>query len=231
MTASSDFSTTELRVEALAKRIGTFTLQADFMLGPGERAALVGRSGSGKTTLLRLLAGLEAPDLGRIRLGKREITMLPPQKREIGMVFQDQALFPGLDVLENVTFGLRMKGVSRKEREALALPWLEKVGLLDRARFPVERLSGGEGQRVAFVRAILWRPKLLLLDEPFSALDAELRGVLRRELVELHQLWPVPLLLVTHDVQDLEAIATVRLELHESRGGEIRSVRRLSPQS
>jgi ABC-type Fe3+/spermidine/putrescine transport system ATPase subunit len=223
----------DLRVEGLLKYLGDFALQADFSIGVGERAALLGKSGSGKTTLLRVLAGLEAlsgpADAGNIYLGQREITALSPQKRNVGLVFQDQALFGGLNVLENVTFGLRMRGVGKEERDSLALPWLEKVGLKNLVRAPVGQLSGGEKQRVAFIRALIWRPHLVLLDEPFSALDSELRSVLRNELVELHKLWPAPLLFVTHDETDIQAVATVRLNLSwETSSGSSSSVRRVS---
>ena len=210
----------------IRKRLGSFEVCANFTIAPGERAALVGRSGSGKTTLLRLIAGLDLltrSDQGEIKLGDQVITELAPEKRAIGMVFQDQALFPALSVLENASFGLRMRGFAKAERDRLTLPWLEKIGLASHAHASVNQLSGGERQRVAFVRALVWKPKLLLLDEPFSALDTELRSLLRRELVELHQLWPVPLLMVTHDEADLEAVATVRLKLEESGDRSVRT--------
>ena len=203
-----------LKLDQVKKVIGKFTLSADFEVHDGERAALGGPSGSGKTSLLRVIAGLELlrgkGDSGRIFLDE-EITDLPPEDRSIGVVFQDYALFPALSLMENVTFGLRVRKVARDEREAQAMPWLEKLGLKARAGDSIQNLSGGERQRVAFIRAILWKPKLLLLDEPFSALDTSLRSSLRKELIELHQLWPVPLILVTHDEADLTAVATTRL--------------------
>jgi ABC-type sulfate/molybdate transport systems ATPase subunit len=131
----------------------------------------------------------------------------------VGFVFQEAALFPSLDVLGNVIFGLSQQGVPRSEAEKQGLEWLEKVELLDKARSSIGTLSGGEAQRVAFARALIWKPQLILLDEPFSALDAELRQGLRLQLLRLHEQWPVPLLLVSHDAQDLEAIANVRLTL------------------
>ncbi len=226
MTEKSE-NKSELRLENLRKQIAEagdaryaykdFTLAADFSLAHGERAALVGKSGIGKTTLLRLIAGLEAPDSGKIYLGNQEVTSWSPQKRRIGFVFQEPALFPSLDVLGNAIFGLLhhsgQPGCSRAEAEKVGMEWLEKVGLAERAHSPVGHLSGGEAQRLAFVRALIWKPQLILLDEPFSALDAELRQELRLELLRLHEQWPVPLLLVSHDAQDLEAIANVRLEL------------------
>lgn len=211
-----------LNVRGMVRRFKDFTLEADFRVAPGERVALVGRSGSGKTSLLRWIAGLDAGDGGRIDLGEEDITLLPPERRQIGYVFQEQALFPALDVIENAAFGLRVRGHSRKAREARVMPWLERVGLGGRARESVGILSGGERQRVAFIRALVWQPKLVLLDEPFSAMDAEMRQTLRAELVELHRLWPVPLVLVTHDEVDLEAVATARIPVHEEEGGRVR---------
>jgi ABC-type Fe3+/spermidine/putrescine transport system ATPase subunit len=208
-----------LKLEKVTRRIpaqnGGFELSADFTVAPGERAALLGRSGSGKTTLLRIVAGLEALESGRITLGDQEISALPARDRGIGVIFQEQALFPALDVLDNVTFGLRMRGVSRDERDAAAMPWLDRVGLKSHVHAPVSQLSGGERQRVAFVRALIWKPRLLLLDEPFSALDPTLRSSLRQELVSLHALWPVPLMMVTHDDADIEQVATTRLVFSE----------------
>lgn len=216
----------ELRVEALTKRIGDFILTAEFRVGMGERAALLGRSGIGKTSLLRLLAGLDPADAGRVWVGDREITRLPPEKREVGMVFQEQALFPAMNVMENVTFGLRMRGVSRGEAEARALRWIESTGLSGRVLAPISALSGGERQRVAFIRAVIWKPSFLLLDEPFSALDGELRNTLRKELIGLHELWPVPMLVVTHDQADLDMIATCRLRFSDSGETSTRRVER-----
>jgi ABC-type Fe3+/spermidine/putrescine transport system ATPase subunit len=208
----------ELRLESLRKQIEDFTLRADFSLAEGERAALVGKSGMGKTTLLRLIAGLESPDAGKVFLGGEDVTSWEPQKRRIGFVFQEAALFPSLSVLGNAIFGLLQHGVARAQAEKLGMEWLSKVGLAARAQSSIAHLSGGEAQRVAFVRALIWKPQLILLDEPFSALDSELRQEVRSELLRLHQEWPVPLLLVSHDAQDLEAIANVRLELRAASG-------------
>lgn len=215
-----------LKLSKVRKDVGEFVLEADFELAAGERAVLVGKSGSGKTTLLRIIAGLESLDAGggQVFLGSKEITHLPVENRDVGMVFQDSALFPSLSVLGNAMFGLKTHGVSSSEAEARGLEWLERVDLKKLAHVSVSRLSGGEAQRVAFVRALIWKPKLLLLDEPFSALDSELRDVLRSELLELHRLWPVPLLLVSHDSKDSESIATVKLELRQNQNGTVRSV-------
>lgn len=203
-----------LQLNSVSRFLGTFTLKADFRVEPGERLGVMGRSGSGKTTLLRIIAGLEVAQ-GQIFLNGEEMTHQPPEKRNIGFVFQDQALFPTLNVIDNITFALRVRGLSKDQREALAWPWLERVRMQAHAREPVTHLSGGEKQRVAFLRALIWKPQLLLLDEPFSALDAPMRSLLQAELIQLHQLWPVPLLLVTHDEKDLEVVATDRLLLQE----------------
>lgn len=214
---SDEHKTVLLQLEKVKKQIHDFTLLADFTIEAGERAVLLGKSGIGKTTFLRFLAGLEPwnknTDSGRVLLGGKDITLENPQDRQVGFIFQDQALFNHLNVYENVTFGLKMRGISKQIQMELALSWLDKVGLKSRMNaFPGE-LSGGEQQRVAFIRALIWKPKLLLLDEPFSSLDSELRQVLRSELKCLHQLWPVPLILVTHDEMDVELLATTRLRV------------------
>jgi len=209
----------DLVLSKVSKRIADFTVRADFTVKSGERVALTGRSGSGKTTLFRLIAGLEKLDEGSVKLGEREISLESPARREIGVVFQEHALFPALNVLQNAAFGLAMRGVGRADREAQAEEWLARVGLKPRLHSPIGELSGGERQRVAFVRAVIWKPKLLLLDEPFSALDPSLRGALRRELVLLHELWPAPLLVITHDEADIREVATRTLELREGTNG------------
>ena len=207
-----------------------FTLEANFDLTAGERAALTGPSGVGKTTLLRMIAGLEPTDQGQIFLGDQDISQMPPEARQMGYVFQDFALFESLGVLENITFGLKVRGQSKRERDEIAQPWLELLKLKSLAQAPIYQLSGGEKQRVAFARALIWKPKLLLLDEPFSAVDAELRGILRESLLEAHRLWPVVMLLVTHDEADAQALATRRLKFVEektSAGLSIRSVKKI----
>jgi ABC-type sugar transport system ATPase subunit len=205
-----------LRVQGIRKSVGDFVLEANFSIQSGERAVLTGKSGSGKTTLLRILAGLESFEDGRISLGDQDVTHFTPQKREIGFVFQDLALFQHMNIMENITFGLRMRGIRRKEREQEGVVWLDRVGLKSRLHVPIHKLSGGEKQRVAFVRALIWKPQLLLLDEPFSALDIEMRSTLRSLLVELHQFWPVPMILVTHDEVDADTIATSRLKIERT---------------
>ncbi len=206
-----------LQVIGLRKQFSQYSLGAEFSVAAHERVALLGKSGCGKTTLLRILSGLipmgGSGDAGEIRLGDSKITSLPPQGRCVGFVFQDLALFENLSVFDNIIFGLKMLGKPRKELESEAVLWLGKVGMQDRIASPVSILSGGERQRVAFIRALIWKPRLILLDEPFSALDRELRKRIRQELLMLHQLWPAPLILVSHDESDVEEIATSRMNM------------------
>ncbi|MFE9287542.1 ABC transporter ATP-binding protein [Streptomyces olivaceus] len=180
---------------------GTTVLDAlDLTVEPGEVMALLGPSGSGKTTALRAVAGFVRPASGRVFLGERDVTGLPPHRRGIGMVVQQYALFPHLRVAENVAFGLRARRVPRaavRERVAEAL---DMTGMGAYARRHPRELSGGQQQRVAIARALAIRPGVLLLDEPLSALDAQLRSGMLAELARLHRELPdVSILYVTHD--------------------------------
>jgi ABC-type Fe3+/spermidine/putrescine transport system ATPase subunit len=198
-----------LSLRGLTRRFGSHAAVDDLSLdiAPGELLALVGASGSGKTTTLRMVAGYEVPDGGRISLDGRDITALPPQRRDFGMVFQHYALFPHMSVGENVAFGLEARGVNRSERRARAARALANVGLEGAVSRPVQSLSGGEQQRVALARALVIEPRVLLLDEPLSNLDPTLRRSTREELrATLHRLG-VTALFVTHDQEDAFAIA------------------------
>ncbi len=202
-------SQTLLKVEGLRKKFpgaGTAAVERiDFELGEGEFMALLGPSGCGKTTTLRLIAGFETQEAGQIWFAGREISPLPPEKRGIGFVFQDYALFPHLTVLENVAFGLRRLG--RKAARAEALAMLGRVGLHGlEERYPHE-LSGGQQQRVALARALVMRPRLILLDEPFSNLDALLRVETRQEVRALLKEAGSAGILVTHDQEEALAVA------------------------
>lgn len=208
-----------LYVEGLSKNIGSFALQASFTLGRTERMVVQAASGAGKTSLLRVIAGLEQAEQGHLLLDGRDITRVAAPKREIGVVFQDAALFGSMSVWENAAFGLRMRGAGKLDRREQALRWLERVGLAKQADASVQNLSGGERQRVSFVRALIWKPKLLLLDEPFSALDSDLRAGLRNMLLELLREWPVPMILVSHDREDAEALATCSWSIAETSAG------------
>lgn len=198
-----------LSLRNLTRRFGTQAAVDDLSLdiAAGELLALIGASGSGKTTTLRMVAGYEMPDAGRISLDGRDITVLPPQRRGFGMVFQHYALFPHMSVGENVAFGLEARGVNRTDRRARATQALANVGLEGAANRPVQSLSGGEQQRVALARALVIEPRVLLLDEPLSNLDPTLRRSTREELrATLHRLG-VTALFVTHDQEDAFAIA------------------------
>lgn len=164
----------------------------------GQSGFLLGPSGSGKSTLLRCVAGLETPR-GSVRLGGADLDRLPPHKRRVGMLFQEPALFPHLSVVQNVAFGLRYRGIARAGRRAEALRWLEMVGLADRAGDGVDDLSGGQRQRVALARTLAAKPRAVLLDEPFSALDRALRDQLGPRVKDLLRAQGVAALWVTHD--------------------------------
>ncbi|RWR09222.1 ABC transporter ATP-binding protein [Paenirhodobacter populi] len=190
-----------LSIQGINKRYGTFQALNDVGLDVkrGEFLTLLGPSGSGKTTLLMSVAGFIQPDSGRIRLGARDITYAAPEKRNFGMVFQGYALFPHLRVRENVAFPLKMRGIRGEAAAKSVTEALELVGLADKGeRYPRE-LSGGQQQRVALARAIVFQPHLLLLDEPLSALDTQLRGQLQTELKRLHRAVGLTFIYVTHD--------------------------------
>ncbi len=187
----------------------------NFHIDRGHICAVVGESGSGKTTLIRLIAGLENPDNGEIFLNNNLVSSLKkvvqPEKRNIGMVFQEYALFPHLNVIENVLYGLK-KNKDKKER---ALEVIQLVGLTDfEKRYPHE-LSGGQQQRVALARALAPNPSLLILDEPFSNLDAMMRHQLRNEVFNIIKKTGVTAIFVTHDTQDALAVADEILILQE----------------
>ncbi len=173
----------------------------------GELLALLGPSGCGKTTTMRAVAGLLEPKSGRIALHDRDITRVPANKRDIGLVFQSYALFPHLTAFENVAFGLRLRGVQKAELEQRVNAALETVALLEFAkRFPAQ-LSGGQQQRVALARAFVIRPQLMLLDEPLSNLDARLRLEMRVEIRRLQKQLGVTMLYVTHDQAEALALS------------------------
>jgi ABC-type Fe3+/spermidine/putrescine transport system ATPase subunit len=176
-----------------------------FSVGEGEFFSLLGPSGCGKSTSLRCIAGFERPDSGRVLVGNRDVLALPPHKRELGIVFQNYALFPHLDVLGNVGFGLRRRRVPVAEANSQAQSALELVGLGDFGRRMPHQLSGGQQQRVALARAFVLKPPLLLMDEPLSSLDLKLREQMRLEIRALQQRLGLTLIYVTHD-QD-EALA------------------------
>ncbi|MGW0959989.1 ABC transporter ATP-binding protein [Streptomyces gelaticus] len=179
----------------------------DLTVEPGELVALLGPSGCGKTTALRTLAGFERPDSGKVLVDGEDITGVPAHHRNAGMVFQSYSLFPHLTAIDNVAFGLRMSGIGRATRRARAAELLELVGLPQHAgRFP-HQMSGGQQQRIALARALALRPRVLLLDEPLSALDAQVRLTLREEIRRLQQQLGITTLFVTHDQEEALSMA------------------------
>jgi putative spermidine/putrescine transport system ATP-binding protein len=194
---------------AVSKSYGPVTAvrDASLSLKTGELVAVLGPSGCGKTTLLRIAGGYERADTGSVRLNGRDVTAAPPEARNVGMVFQNYALFPHMTTLENVEFGLRMRGASKAERKQRAASVLSLVGLegVDTRR-PAE-LSGGQQQRVALARALVIEPDVLLLDEPLANLDRNVRLRMRDELRSLQQRLRITTILVTHDQEEALSIA------------------------
>jgi sulfate transport system ATP-binding protein len=203
----------QVTVEAVVRKFGTTAALHGISLDiqPGELVALLGPSGSGKTTLLRILAGLDAPTSGRVLFDGDDALKLTVQQRNVGLVFQSYALFRHLTVLDNIGFGLRVRPRSRRpsrneiKRRALELLDLVQLNGLEK-RFPAQ-LSGGQRQRVAFARALAIEPRVLLLDEPFGALDAKVRRELRRWLLEIHNKTGHTTVFVTHDQEEALELA------------------------
>lgn len=177
-------------------------------VAPGETVAILGPSGSGKSTLLKIIAGLEPLDAGRLVFDGEDITLQPPERRRFALMFQDFALFPHLDLQDNVAFGLVEQGLRKADARKQACAMLARFGLEPLARARVTRLSGGEQQRVALARALITRPRVLLLDEPFSALDAEMRLQLREEFRQRIAEFNMATILVTHDEVEARAMGT-----------------------
>jgi putative spermidine/putrescine transport system ATP-binding protein len=213
----------QLEIQNLVKRYGDFHAVRDVSLSvaDGEFLVLLGPSGCGKTTTLRMIAGFIEPTAGQVRLGGIDVTVLPPWKRNAGMVFQSYALFPHLTVAQNVAFGLEMRKIPRAEidkrvEETLALVRLEGYG----GRLP-RQLSGGQQQRVALARALAIHPDVLLLDEPLSNLDAKLRQEVRVEIRELQQRMGLTTVMVTHDQEEALTMADRLVVMNE---GSVRQV-------
>jgi ABC-type Fe3+/spermidine/putrescine transport system ATPase subunit len=184
---------------------------------PGHTVALLGPSGSGKSTLLKIVAGLEQPDSGQVMFKGQNISLWPPEQRHFALMFQDFALFPHLNVQDNVAFGLIEQRVPKAEARSLACGMLERFGLDRFARAQVTQLSGGEQQRVALARALITRPRVLLLDEPFSALDAALRVQLRAEFQRHISDAGMAVLWVTHDEAEARAMGNQGMRLQDGR--------------
>ena len=191
----------KLDIIDLKKSYGDFSVSLNLSVGVGETLSLVGPSGSGKTTALNLISGLAKSESGSLLSGGEDITLLPCWQRNVSVVFQDLALFPHLDAGQNIAYGLFIKKVNKKERQLIVDEMLELVRLEGFAKRRIHTLSGGERQRIAIARALASRPRALLLDEPFSSLDAPLRNSLRRDFLEMKKgaLSNVPCIFVTHD--------------------------------
>ena len=190
-------------------------------IAPGEFLALLGPSGCGKTTALRILAGFEAPSGGQVIVDGQDIRSVPAQKRNMGMVFQSYSLFPNMTVLENVAFGLRLRRVSGSQRKTKAMSLLDMVELADRANRYPHQLSGGQQQRVALARALAIEPRVLLLDEPLSALDAKVRVQLRDQIRALQRRLAITTVFVTHDQDEALSMAD---RVAVMRGGKLEQV-------
>lgn len=198
-----------LELTNLEKVFGANRVVTDFSLGieKGEFISLLGPSGCGKTTVLRMVAGFETPTSGTIRIDGQDVTGQRTNQRAIGMMFQAYALFPNMTVADNVAFGLKVKGVTKDERNARVTEMLRLIGLPDLGnRFPFQ-LSGGQQQRVALARALAPRPRVLLLDEPLSALDAKVRVSLRNEIREIQRELGITTIFVTHDQEEAMSIS------------------------
>jgi thiamine transport system ATP-binding protein len=206
----------DVRVESVDVSFdGTQVLTAaSLTIDAGEVVALLGPSGSGKSTLLRVIAGIVRPERGRIEIGGVDMISTPTHRRGVGMVFQDNQLFPHRSVADNIGFGLKMAGVARSERATRVCEWLDRVGLSGFEARHVTELSGGEAKRVALARTLAPRPRVVLLDEPLTGLDRELHDQLVTELSTLLHDVGSTALLVTHDVDEARSMAdrTVRID-------------------
>lgn len=212
--------TAEVTIDKIIHRFGSFVALNDVNLtiGAGEFAVLLGPSGCGKTTLLSIIGGFVSPSQGRILIGGNDVTHLPPSARPTTTMFQDYALFPHMSLLDNVGFGLRMRGMSRAERNSRAEDLLGLVGLPEDESKKPHELSGGQRQRVALARALAVEPDVLLLDEPLGALDLKLRRQMQDELKAIQRRVGTTFIHVTHDQEEAMAIADVIIVMN---GGEV----------
>lgn len=199
-----------IQFENVTKRFGKSVAvdNVSLTINEGEFFCLLGPSGCGKTTLLRMLAGFEMPSEGRVLIDGNDVSLVPPNKRPVNMVFQSYAVFPHMTVLDNVAYGLKMDGVGASERRARAEEALNLVKLDGYGERKPDQLSGGQRQRVALARALVKKPRVLLLDEPLSALDAKLRDQMRSEMALLQEKVGITFIMVTHDQDEALAMAT-----------------------
>ncbi len=216
-------SETFLSIQGVRKAFGATTVVKDFNLdvARGEFVSFLGPSGCGKTTMLRMVAGFEEPSAGVIMIGGKDVTNLKPNQRNIGMVFQAYALFPNLTVAQNISFGLKVAGAPRAEteervREMLGIIKLPELG----SRYPYQ-LSGGQQQRVALARALAPKPRLLLLDEPLSALDAKVRLSLREEIRSIQKKLDITTIFVTHDQEEALSMSDRVVVMYDGRAEQV----------
>ena len=199
-----------LRVAGLTKQFGGQPVLRDiaFGLAEGEVLAVLGRSGCGKTTLLKILAGLEAPDAGTLELHGQNLLPVPPNERQMVYLYQEPLLFPHLSVFENVAFGLRIRKVPRPDADAQVRALLAELDLAEHGAKAPHQLSGGQRQRVSFGRALIIRPRLLLLDEPFGNLDAQTRADMQQLFLRVSRQHQITSLFVTHDSREALTVGT-----------------------
>lgn len=202
-----------LQIDHLTKRFGKTTISVSFTLDADSAIALVGNSGCGKSTTLKMIAGLIPPDSGKVILKGEDITALPAAQRNIGMMFQDYALFPHLTVEDNIGYGLVSQGITKKESRKEATVWLERFGLTGMEKRRIEHLSGGEKQRVALARTLAVKPSIILFDEPLTALDTGMRIRLRNELKDRQKLLGYAAVYVTHDLEEAQFLADQIIEM------------------
>jgi iron(III) transport system ATP-binding protein len=208
-----------VRLDSVTKAFGAVAAvdAIDLVIEPGTLVTLLGPSGCGKTTTLRMIAGLEAPTSGRVLIGNQDVTLLPPNERDVSMVFQSYALFPHMTVMENVSYGLRQSNLSREAQRAKAREGLALVGLTGfDDRLPSE-LSGGQQQRVAVARALVLEPQVLLFDEPLSNLDAKLRRKMRGDIREIQLKLGLTSVYVTHDQEEALAVSDKIVVMNKGR--------------
>jgi putative spermidine/putrescine transport system ATP-binding protein len=221
--AAQEVKDAELRVDGVVKRYGAVVALGGVSLSvaAGEFLTILGPSGSGKTTLLKVVAGFEFPDAGRVTVGGADITDVSPAKRNIGMVFQNYALFPHMSVARNIAFPLQMRGVPRSEIERRVIQAMALVELRGYGERLPSQLSGGQQQRVALARAVVFDPTLLLLDEPFGALDRKLREAMQLEVRRLQRRLGLTTVFITHD-QEEALVLSDRIAVMD--GGAIRQI-------
>ena len=224
--------TAKLSLEKVTKRFGhrVVAQDVDLTVETGEFFVILGPSGEGKSTLLRILAGIEHPDSGRIRIDGKDVTDLPPNRRNVAMVFQNYALYPNMNVYRNIAFPLKMQFFSREEIDEKVRATAATLGITDILESPVTRISGGQQQRVALARAIVRSPSLFLLDEPLSNLDARVRFSARAELKKIQRQLHQTFVYVTHDQKEAEGLSDRTGVLHQGRFEQVAPFREIYEQ-